>query len=125
MHLSKKAQIAYLKADKASTKVPNKYANFIDVFLPKLAAELFKHMKINDHAIELVDNWQPPYGPIYSLGLVELEILKANIKNNLANSFIRLSKSPIRAPIFFDKKQNGSLRLYINYQGLNNLTIKN
>ncbi len=34
-------------------------------------------------------------------------------------------KSPTRAPIIFDKKPNGSLRLCVNYQGLNNLTIKN
>lgn len=56
---------------------------------------------------------------------MELEILKIYIENNLVNSFISPSKSSARVPIFFDKKQNGSLWLYINYQGLNNLTIKN
>ncbi len=62
---------------------------------------------------------------MYNLGPVELETLKAYIKNNLANGFIRPSKSPTRAPILFDKKPDGSLRLYVDYQGLNNLTIKN
>ena len=56
---------------------------------------------------------------------MELETLKAYIENNQINSFIRPSKSPARAPIFFDKKPNGSLRLCVNYQGLNNLIIKN
>ena len=56
MHPSKKAQIAYLKADKAPTKVLNKYADFADVFLPKLLAKLLKHTRINNHAIELVDD---------------------------------------------------------------------
>ena len=56
MHPSKRAQIAHLKADKALIKVPSKYADFADVFFPKLAVELPKHMEINDHAIELVDN---------------------------------------------------------------------
>ena len=56
---------------------------------------------------------------------MELETIKIYIKNNLANGSIRPFKSPIRALIFFDKKLHGSLRLYINYQGLNNLTIKN
>ncbi len=56
MHPSKKAQIAHLKADEASTKVPSKYANFVDVFSPELAAELLKHIEINNHAIELADN---------------------------------------------------------------------
>ncbi len=56
---------------------------------------------------------------------MELEILKAYIKNNLANSFIRPSKSSAGALILFDKKPDGDLRLCVDYQGLNNLTIKN
>ncbi len=72
-----------------------------------------------------MDDWQPPYGPIYSLGPVELETLKAYIENNLASDFIRPSKSPVGIPILFDMKPDGSLRLCIDYRGLNNLTIKN
>ena len=68
---------------------------------------------------------QPPYGPIYSLGPVELETLKTYIETNLKNSFIRPSKSPAGASIFFDKKSNVSLRLCVDYWGLNNFTIKN
>ena len=47
------------------------------------------------------------------------------IETNLKNGFIKPSKSPARAPILFDKKPDGSLRLCVDYQGLNNLTIKN
>ncbi len=72
-----------------------------------------------------MDDRQPPYGPIYNLGPMELEKLKAYIENNLASGFIRPSKSPARALIFFDKKLDGSLRLCIDYRVLNNLTIKN
>ncbi len=125
VHLSKKAQIAYLKADKTLTEVPSKYADFVDVFLPKLATKLRKYTKISDHTIELVDNQQPPYGPIYSLDPIELKILKIYIDNNLANGFIKSSKSSISALIFFDKKLNKSLRLYVDYQSLNNLITKN
>ncbi len=125
VHPSKRAQIAHLKVDEAPTKVPSKYADFVDVFSPKLAIELPEYIGINDHVIELVDDQQPPYGPIYSLGPVELETLKAYIENNLASSFTRPSKSPSGAPIFFDKKPDGSLRLCVDYRGLNNLTIKN
>ncbi len=125
MYLSKRAQIAHLKADEASTKVSGEYTDFVDVFSPKLAVELPEHTAINNYAIKLVDDWQTPYGAIYSLGLVELKTLKAYIKNNLINGFIRPSKSLARALIFFDKKPDGSLRLCIDYRGLNNLTIKN
>ena len=51
MHPLRKAQIAYLKADEAPTKVPSKYADFADVFSPKLAAELSEH-EISNHAIK-------------------------------------------------------------------------
>ncbi len=125
MHLSRKTQIAHLKVDEASTKVPSEYADFADIFSPKLAAELLEYTRINNHAIKLVNDRQPPYSFIYSFGPVELEILKAYIKNNLASNFIRPSNSLVRAPILFDKKLDGSLRLCIDYQGLNNLTIKN
>ncbi len=125
VHPSRRAQIAHLKADEAPIEVPSEYADFADVFSPKLAAELPEHTGINDHAIELVDDWQPPYGPIYSLESVELETLKAYIEKNLASSFIRPSKSPAGASIFFDKKPDGSLRLCVDYRDLNNLTIKN
>ena len=103
MHPLKKAQIAHLKANKDFTKVASKYADFADLFSPKLVVELPKYKKINNHAIKFVDDRQPPYGPIYSLKSVNLKILKAYIKNNLAISFIRPSKSPAATPIFFDK----------------------
>ena len=125
VHPSRRAQIAHLKANEAPTKVPSEYADFADVFSSKLATELPEHTGINDHAIELVDDRQPPCGPIYSLGPVELETLKAYIENNLANGFMRPSKSPAGAPILFDKKPDGRLRLCVDYRGLNNLTIKN
>ncbi len=56
---------------------------------------------------------------------MELMILKIYIENNLANVFIRLSKFSTRASIFYDRKLDRSLQLCIDYQGLNNLTIKN
>ena len=121
----KKAQIAYLKADEAFIKVLSKYADFTDIFLPKLTKEFFKHMGINNHTIELVDDLPLSCGPIYSLSLVKLGILKTNIKNNLANGFIRPSKFFVVAFIFFDKKLDENLWLCIEYQGCNNLTIKN
>ena len=56
MYPSKKDQIAYLKVDEISPKVLSKYSHFTDVFLPKLAIELTEYTRIDNHAIELVDN---------------------------------------------------------------------
>ena len=59
----------------------------------------------------------------HSLGPVALETLKAYLETNLANRFIRPSKSPVGAPILFDRRLDGSPRLCV--WGFNNLTIKN
>ncbi len=101
VHLLKRAQIAYLKADEGFTEVFHKYIDFKDVFLSKLTVELPDYTDINDHAIKLTDNWQLFYSLIYSLGPVEFKILKTYIKNNLANGFIRPFKSATTA-IFVD-----------------------
>ena len=39
--------------------------------------------------------------------------------------FIRSSSSPAGAPVLFAKKADGSLRLCVDYRGLNEGTIKN
>ena len=125
VHSKKQAQVKALLFDKASTEVLAEYSNYSNIFLMENAAKLPENTKINEHAIKLEEGKQPPFGPIYSLGSVELETLKIYIKINLANSFIRPSKSSARAPILFNKKPDKSLRLCVDYQGFNNIIIKN
>ena len=110
---------------KASTEILAKYSDYSKVFLVENAAKLSENTKMNEHTIELGQDKQPLYGSIYSLGSVKLETLKIYIKTSLANSFIRISKSPTGIPIFFDQKSDESPRLCVNYCGLNNITIKN
>ena len=124
--LSKRqAQVGALLFDEAPTKVPAEYSDYSDVFSAENAAELPENTGMNEHAIELEEGKQPPFGSIYSLGPVELETLKTYIEINLANGFIQPSKSPARAPILFNRKPDRSLCLCMDYQGLNNITIKN
>lgn len=105
--------------------IPDEYFDYVNVFLEKSVAKLPKCSNINKHAIELEPGKQPFYKPIYSLGTLEFETLKTYIDTNLVNSFICPFKSPTGAPILFIKKPDGNLCLYINYQSLNYLTIKN
>ncbi len=77
--------------------------------------ELPKNTGMNEHIIELIEGKQPPYEPIYTLSLVELETLKTYNKTYLETRFIRPSKSPAGALILFNKKLDGSLRLCVNY----------
>ena len=80
---------------------------------------------MNEYAIKLKEGKQLLFGPIYSLGPVELETLKTYFETNLANDFIRPSKSPAGAPILFDRKPDKSFCFCVDYPGLNNITIKN
>ena len=123
IHPAREAQLALVLAKEVT--VPVEYSDFADVFSKKSANVLPERTGANEHAIELEKGKQPPYGPIYSLGPVELETLKTYIETNLANGFIQASKSPAGAPIVFVCKANGSFCLCVDYQGLNNLTIKN
>ena len=123
IHSSCQAQVAALTSKK--TIIFTEYSDFSNIFSSDSAAELPEYNGINDHPINLLDNKQPPYGPIYSLGPMELETLKTYIEANLAIGFIRPSKSPAGTLILFVQKKDGTLRLCIDYQGLNNLTIKN
>ena len=68
---------------------------------------------------------QPSYRPIYNLSPVRLEILKIYIQTNLPNSFLLPLKSFFDTFIFFVCKFRDSLHLYVHYQDLNNLIIKN
>ena len=120
-----KAQVGALLFNKASTEVLTEYSNCSNIFSVEYAVELPENTKMNKYAIKLEEGKQLFFGPIYSLGPVELETLKTYIKINLANGFIQLSKSPAGAPILFDKKPDRSFCLCVDYRGLNNQTIKN
>ena len=64
------------------------YSDYNNIFLAENIAELPENTGINEHAIKLEQGKQPPFGPIYSLGPVELETLKTYIEIKLANGFI-------------------------------------
>ena len=106
-------------------KISAQYSDFSDVFLEEKALVLLEITNLKQYAMKLQEGQQPFYWLIYNLGPVELKMLKTYIKINLANNFIRSLKSLANAPIFFVWKPDGNFCLYVNYQGLNNLTIKN
>ena len=124
VHLLRQAQVGLSLADEALAKVPPKYFNYADGFSFDFIMELPENTGMNEHTIELVKGKEPSYGPIYSLGPIELKTLKTYIKTYLKTRFIQPSKSPVSALILFNQKPDRNLCLCINYQGLNNLTIK-
>ncbi|GKE74995.1 putative reverse transcriptase domain-containing protein [Tanacetum coccineum] len=61
----------------------------------------------------------------YRLAPSERKELSEQLKELSDKGFIRPSSSPWGAPVLFVKKKDGSFRMYINYQELNKLTVKN
>ena len=86
IHPNKKAQIAFLFIEKV--KIPNKYLDFANIFSKKKVLMLPERIKLNEYAINLKNGKQPSYRPIYSLGPVELEILKTYIEIYLKTGLI-------------------------------------
>ena len=107
------AQIASLTGKKIG--IFAKYFDFFNIFSLNSTEEQLEYNRINNHPINILDNKQLPYSPIYCLDLVGLETLKTYLKANLAIGFIRLSKSPASTLIPFVQKKNGSLCLCIDY----------
>ncbi|KAL7281605.1 hypothetical protein ACG7TL_004922 [Trametes sanguinea] len=103
--------------------IPEEYHEFADVFSKSKADELPEHRPY-DLKIELEPGATPPLGPIYSLSKVELDTLREYIDENLRSGFIRPSNSPCGAPVLSVKKKDGSLRLCVDYRGLNKITRK-
>lgn len=79
-----------------------KYFKYNNVFFAENIVNLLEHSKINNYAIKQKKGKYWSFGPIYKLGLIDIEMFKIYIKINLTNNFIQSLKLCIRAFIFFD-----------------------
>jgi len=77
-----------------------------------------------DLKIDLEEGISPPLGTLYSLSPVELSALWTFIDENLNTGFIHPTASSHAAPVLFVKKKDGSLRLCVDFRGLNKITKK-
>lgn len=95
---------------------------FVDVFealtgLPPDRSDPF--------TIELEPGTAPLSKAPYRMAPAEMAELKKQLEELLEKGFIRPSSSPWGAPVLFVKKKDGTLRLCIDYRGLNRVTVKN
>lgn len=51
--------------------------------------------------------------------------LKRQLIELLAKGYVRPSKSSFEAPVFFENKKGGQLRMCIDYRALNRVMVKN
>jgi len=66
-----------------------------------------------------------PYKRPYLILKDKLLVVKKHINKYLNKGFIRSSILPVAAPILLTKKLGGGIQFYVNYKGLNTITIKN
>ena len=82
-----------------------------------------------DRDIDFCIDLEPGTRPIsilpYRMAPAELRELKAQIQELLNKGFIHPSASPWGAPFSFVKKNDGSMRMCIDYRQLNRVTIRN
>ncbi|KAL9252827.1 Retrovirus-related Pol polyprotein from transposon 17.6-like protein [Drosera capensis] len=97
---------------------------FQDVMPPELPRKLPLRRDV-DHVIELEPGTRPPAAVPYPMASSELEELRRQLKELLDAGFIRPSKAPYGAPVLFQKKHDGSLRMCVDYRALNKITVKN
>jgi hypothetical protein len=105
--------------------IPWQYRDFKSLYNAEVSNVSPPHWSF-DHAIDIQAGKEPPLGPIYDLSEQELSVLMECIKEMLDQGKFRPWKSPAGAPILFVPKPHGrSLRLCVDYRGLNEVTIMN
>ena len=105
-------------------KLPNEYHDYLDLFGPSTAEKLAPHRTFH-HAIDLKQDTQTPWGPIYPFSEKQLKALQEYLAKMLKEGKILSSKSPAGIPILFVAKLGGKLRLVVDYRGLTQVTIHN
>ena len=133
--LSEKCYILVMRAGEAGDGIAEKVElvpkcvedvlkRYLNVMPKDLPNELPPRREV-DHKIEVKPGIKPPSKAPYHLSQKELEELKSQLDELLAEGYIRQSKSPYGAPVLFVDKKDGKLRLCVDYKALNKVTVKN
>ncbi|GBG91846.1 hypothetical protein CBR_g53737 [Chara braunii] len=78
-----------------------------------------------EHSIQLVPDYRVHHQAPYRLSIPEATEFKRQLEELLRLGFIKPNNSPWGAPVLFARKADGTLRLCIDYRGLNRYTVKN
>ena len=78
-----------------------------------------------DLSIRIVPGTAPVSRAPYRMAPAKLKELKVQLQELLDKGFIQPSVSPWGAPVLFVKKKDGTLRMCIDYQQINKVTVKN
>ena len=104
--------------------LPKLYWQYKELFEDK-KAKMLAPRRTFDHAINLKEGAEPPWGPICPMSAHQLNELDKYLQKMMAEGKIADSESPEGSPILVIPKPDGSLRLCADYRNLNKLTIQN
>ena len=94
-----------------------------DVFPIQLPDALPPHREV-DHRIDLIPGSIPPACKMYRMAPLEEKELWTQLQAYMKDGKIEPAQSPFGAGVLFARKKDGTLRLCIDYRGLNSITIK-
>ena len=98
--------------------------NLMNAFFEILSDSLNTHNQVK-HAINLKNEQMPKFESIYNMSQDELAIIREYLENAQQKQWIRSSTAQCEASVLFVKKFDNSLRLCVDYRGLNEVIIKN
>jgi hypothetical protein len=75
--------------------------------------------------IKLVDGKEPLFRPLYHHSPQEIVAIREYIQTMLAKGWIQPLKSSAGAPLLCTPKKDGGVRIYVDFRGLNAISIKN
>ena len=119
----KEEEVARSEAE-AKKLVPEKFHKWIKVF-GKKQSERMPTRKLWDHVIDVKEGFVPKKRKVYPLSREEREEVKEFVKEQLQKGYIRPSKSPQTAPVFFVGKKDRKKWMVQDYRYLNEWMIKN
>ena len=91
----------------AKKLVPERFHKWIKVFGKKQLERMLTR-KMWDHVIDVKGGFVPRKGKVYPLSREEREEVREFVKEQLRKGYIRPSKSPQTAPVFFVGKKDGA-----------------
>ena len=97
--------------------IPSEIKDVLDSYADIMAESLPQTLpprRGNDHKIELLPGVEPSAKNAYRMALPELAELRKQLDELLMARFTRPAKAPYGAPLLFQKKKDGMLRLCID-----------
>jgi len=85
----------------------------------KKQSERMPTRKLWDHAIDMKEGFVPQKEKVYLLSREEREEVREFVKEQLRKGYIRPSKLPQMAPVFFVGKKDEKKRMVQDYRYLN------